>query len=237
MRSRYSIVLAALLGVLALSAVASASASASTCTKKEGSKNYQLCAAGHSFEETASIEAATTLSGNFVLELPKEWEASIVCTAATNASAFNTHGLKASVSLSIGSLSLSGCTLQGRLALKCGIETTIHTSSISGIFASPEEILMTPGEVGSYEFFTFLDAKNPGNCPIFFVRGPRVVHGLYECKLQEAKVEAVEHQLKCATTATRRLETQGEVDSLSYTQTISLGGTRKGQKFSIYEGA
>jgi hypothetical protein len=234
MRSNRKLALAALLGALVLSAIASASASAGTCVKKEGSTKYLLCVAGHSVEETATIEAPAVLSSTFVLELPREWEATIVCTGVSDTSAFKVHGLTESITRS-SQLALSGCALQGHTAKKCKLaSTTYSTATLAGTFGSPESIVMTP-QSGTVVFeFSF---SNQGSevCPVFF-SGKRQVAGGYECKLGEAKAEAVEHTLTCANSTGHKLKTEGEEDPLHYTQTISLGGTRKGQKFSIYEG-
>jgi hypothetical protein len=234
MRSNSKLALAALLGVLMVSAIASASASAGTCVKKEGSKKYLLCVAGSSVEETATIEAPAVLSSTFVLELPKEWEASISCTGVKDTSAFKVHALTQSITRS-SQLALSGCVLQGHLSKKCRLSsTTYSTTSLAGTFGSLESIVMAP-EFGTVVFeFSF---SNQGSevCPAFFA-GDRQVAGGYECKLGEAKLEAVEHALTCANSGAHKLKTAGEEDPLHLTQTISLGGTRKGQKFSIYEG-
>jgi hypothetical protein len=233
MRSHGKLVVAALLGAIVLSAVASASASASLpCLKHEGSKKFALCVAARAIEETTTVEAPAKLTSNLVLELPKQWKGTIVCTGVKDASAFKTHGLTAATTRS-SRLELSGCVLQGSLASSCKVSTTYLTSTTVGTFGSLESIAVAP-EFGTVLFeFSFSNATG-GTCPAVF-GGTHAVSGEYECKLGEAKVEAVEHELKCATNATHKLKTAGEEDSLAYTQMISLGGTRAGQKFSIYE--
>ena len=226
--------LIALSAALAIGVVASASASAATCTTKAGSKNYQLCIAGHPVEETGTIEASTKATSNFVLELPKSWETSIVCTAITNTPRFWAHGLNESVGFVDGELKLSGCALQGNISKKCGLSTTETGREMDGRFGSVEALFMAPSEGSVFLYFAFSN-KGSEKCPEFF-EGTREVAGEYECKLTEAKVEAIEHALNCATSSTRKLRTEGEEDVLSYTQTIALGGTRKGDKFSVYEG-
>jgi hypothetical protein len=234
MRSNSKLALAALLGVLMVSAIASASASASLpCFKKEGSKKYLLCVAGHAVEETASIEAPAQLTSSFSLGLPKQWEGTIVCTAVSDASVLKVHALTESIARA-SQLELSGCVLQGNLAKYCRVPASYLTGHSIGIFGALESIAMAP-EFGTV-FFEFRFENLTGeNCPAI-VRGTHAVSGEYECKLGEAKVEAVEHALACASSATHKVKIAGESVPFSYTQALSLGGTRKGQKFSIYEG-
>jgi hypothetical protein len=233
MRSTSKMTLAVLLAVLSVCAIVSASASAATCTEKAGSKNYQLCIAGESLKEAASIEAPTRSTSSFVLELPKEWEATIQCTSISDTATFKTHGLAASLGLAFGRIALSGCSLQGNLAKKCGVTATMTTALLLGKFESTETVAVSP-ELGQV-VLTFTPAGGTESCPIWF-SGTHSVSGSFECKLPQAKVEAVEHEVSCATSATHRLTTSGETDILHYTQMIFLGGTRKGQKFSVYEG-
>jgi hypothetical protein len=233
MRSNSKLALAALLGALMLSAMASASASAGTCVKKEGSKKYLLCVAGHSVEETANIEAPAHLTSSFSLGLPKQWKGTIVCSSVSDTSVLTVHGLTASLGRS-GRLELSGCNLQGNLSEKCRVVAIFLTQPIIGTFGSVETIAMAP-ESGTTFFEVRFENVTAESCPLIF-RGTHAVTGEYECKLGEAKVEAVEHALTYASSATHKVKVAGEEVALSYAQAISLGGTRKGQKFSVYEG-
>jgi hypothetical protein len=227
MRSTSKIALAALVGVLAVCAIASASASAA-CTVKAGSKNYQLCVGGKAVTEVTSIEAPTRLVSNFVLQLPTQWGGTIECTSVSDPAAFETHGLGTALGVKFGQLSVGGCVLQGQLAKKCSAVSVITTNALLGSFESTEGIFVHP-ETGA-EVLAF--KLSGSECPVS-VRGTHGVSGSYKCQVKEAKVEAVEHELTCGTST--ELYTQGEADALHYSQAISLGGTRKGQKFSIYE--
>jgi hypothetical protein len=233
MRSNSKLVLAVLLGALLLTAVASASASAALCTKHAGSGKFLICANGHAIEETATITAPATLTSTFTLGLPSQWQGTIVCTGVGDTSAFNVHGLTQSATRS-SKLEISGCALQGNLAKKCKIPVTWLTNSVVGRFASLESMPMAP-EFGTTFMEFHLENNGAETCPAVF-RGLRSISGEYECKLQTSTVEAVEHELICATSAAHKLRTEGEEDPLHYTQMISLGGTRAGQKFSVYEG-
>jgi hypothetical protein len=234
MRSTSKMTLAALFGVLAVCAIASASASAAACVEKAGSKNYQLCIAGQSLNEVTSVPASAQLTGAFVLELPAEEESSIRCTAATQTAQFNVQGLTKSVGLRFEVMSLSGCKLEGALAKKCSVNTTLHTDGNQpGKFESPGLVVM--GEAGQ-EFTQFETKNNPSGCPGVLTSKTIIVRGTYECKLASATVQAVEHELSCATSATHKLESQIGKFTLHYTQALSLSGTHAGQKFSIYEG-
>ena len=231
MRSTSKMMLAALVGVLVVCAIASTSASAA-CTEKAGSKNYQLCVGGKAVTETTSVEAPALSNSDFVLQLPKEWEGTIQCTSASDPASFKTHGLAKALGISFGQLSLSGCTLQGNLAKYCGVTSTITTDALLGTLESTEGVLVSP-ETGT-QVLEWAATEGPRGCVAFF-RGRHGASGTYKCKVKEAKVEAVQHELTCATSATFELTTLGEADTLHYSQVISLAGTRKGQKFSIYE--
>jgi hypothetical protein len=232
MRSTSKLVLAALLGALVLSAVGSASASAALCTKHAGSANYHLCIAGTAVAENTTVEAPTTLNGTLTLGLPGQWQSSIQCTAANETAAFKTHALTSSVGLN-GTLEVRGCSLQGLLATKCRVAAIYLMQPALGAFSSLEGIAITPEFGTAFLDFSF-SSNSPETCPAVY-GGVHEVTGSYECKLQTPGVEAVAHELKCATSATHKLKTQGETDSLSYTQIVSLGGTHAGQKYSIYE--
>jgi hypothetical protein len=233
MRSNSKLVLAVLLGALLLSAFASASASASACTTHAGSGKFLLCANGSAVEETTTITAPTSLKSTFTLGLPAEWEGTIACTGASDTSAFRVHGLTASVTRT-SRLELSGCVLQGNLARKCKVAATYLLQPTLGTFSSLESIIVAP-ESGTALFGFSFSNNGSETCPALY-KGVHEVGGSYECKLHSPAVEAIEHELTCANAPGHKLKTAGEEDPLHLTQAISLGGTRAGQKFSIYEG-
>jgi hypothetical protein len=234
MKSKSKVVLAVLLGVLVLTAIASSSASAITCKTKAGSKDYQICISGSEVNEKASLEAPTKLTSTFVLGLTA-FESSIVCTSMSGGGSFKLNGLSEPISLGFGELVLGGCSLQGgALAKRCSISSGMYSDgNVSGAFGSIEAIALKAPQ-GTFFTFTFSN-KGSETCPNT-VAGYHEATGSYECKLQAAATEAVEHELKCATSAEHKLRTWDETeDTLSYTQTIALGGAKKGDKFSIYE--
>jgi hypothetical protein len=234
MKSRSKVVLAVLLGVLMLTAIASSSASAVLpCKTKAGSKEYQICIGGFQVNEKVSIEAPTKLTSTFVLGLTA-FNSSIVCTSMSDESAFRIQGLGAPISMGFGELVLGGCSLQGTLGKKCTIASGMYSDGeVAGTFESIENIALK-AKYGTFFTFSFYN-KGSETCPVT-VYGFHEAAGSYECKLQAAGTEAVEHELKCATSAEHKLRTwDEEEDTLSYTQAIALGGTKKGDKFSIYE--
>jgi hypothetical protein len=233
MKSKSKVVLAVLLGVLMLTAIASSSASAITCKTKTGSNDYQLCISGSEVNEKVSIEAPAKLTSTFVLGLTA-FNSSIVCTSMSEKGSFKLHGLSEPLSMGFGELVLGGCSLQGTLGKRCSISSNMYSDGeVSGTLASVEDIALKAPQ-GTFFTFSF-NNKGSETCSVT-VLGFHEASGSYECKLQTAGTEAVEHELKCATSAEHKLRTwDEEEDTLSYTQTIALGGTKKGDKFSIYE--
>jgi hypothetical protein len=232
-KSKSKSALAVLLGVLMFSALASASASATACKTKAGSTDYQICVNGSEINEKASIEAPKKLTSTFVLGLTA-FNSSIVCTSMSEGGAFKLHGLSEPISLGFGELVLGGCSLQGTLGKRCSISSSMYSDGeVSGTFESIEDIALKAPQ-GTFFTFTF-NNKGSETCSIE-VLGYHEATGSYECKLQAASTEAVEHELKCATSAGHKLRTwDEEEDTLTYTQTIALGGAKKGDKFSFYE--
>ena len=236
MKAKGKVVLVVLLGALTLSAVASSSASALPCKTKTGSNDFQLCISGSQVNEKVSIEAPTKLTSTFVLGLTA-FSSSIVCTSMSDGSTFKLHGLGEPISAGFGELVLGGCSLQGgTLAKKCSISSSMYSDGeVSGTLESIEDVALKAPQ-GTFFTFTF-NNKGSETCPST-VFGFHEATGSYECRLQAAATEAAEHELKCATSATHKLRTWNEEeDTLSYTQTIALGGTKKGDKFSVYEAA
>lgn len=237
MRSHSKFILAALMGVLVLGAIASASASAATCKAKAGSKNYQLCINGSAIEGTTTIGLESP-SGTAMTLTPEgnPQPGSFVCQKTGLRNAGLHVAAKASVSLR-ANLYVSECAPTGYMAVKCQTNATREFRELTGTLGSPESIVAAySGEMVGFE----LSSKPGDECTGIDNTRLLTFKGEYECTLHEAQIEAVTHELKCASNAsheTRWNWSGSPLAPISYTQTIALSGSQKGEKFSIYEAA
>jgi hypothetical protein len=240
MRKRRGVLLTALLGVLVFSTVGVASASAKTeCeyVTKTGSKKYALCVAGN---PTTAAEASTVLKSgtNVVAQFPGDYGLDVVCTGLGGSGEF-TRKAPASVTLSFGK--------SGELFTGCKVTSTGEGKAIERKCKTPSSTTFLPA-VGSFgpgveglssstgETWAafWLEDNGVETCPNGFL-GEHEAKGNYECKLHEATVEEIEHELSCEVKLSLLSGSgQGEV-KFSYTQLLALGGSAKGKKFSIYE--
>lgn len=240
MRSNSKIVLAALLGMLLCSALASASASASACTKKEGSKIYQLCIGGSAPAATETVEFETRGTAPLVLEGVEVSEISLACETVTQpAGELSSFLLKPEQSLAITFKNyVKGCALTAPHAV---VKSCLMTSQKafrrqSGTMASQEGVVVSAE--GGGEFWSWLLSNNGAETCTKTFAGGWDAGGTYECTLHEAKVEAVEHELVCTSSKSHKVWLSfnpSEAVPFRYSQMISLAGAKKGSKFSVYE--
>jgi hypothetical protein len=230
MRNNSKLTLVCLLGILALSAITAASASAATCTVKEGSKHYQLCINGTAATGTITAEGTSAAPLNLNLE---KWDGesgyltSLECTTSTAGGA---------ASLSVGATNVSirtepktnGCSLHGS---KAGVEKchakTERFNSIEGTFTSLENLAFENSKASFWEWQITGSECNQ--------KTEMAMNGSYNCTMSEPKVEAVSHELTCASKTIDDVWRPSSPTPLTYKQKISLAGTQKGEKFSFYE--
>jgi hypothetical protein len=228
----------AVVAVLALSAVAAGSASA-TCTTKAKSGLMRMCVentpAHSNIEVTATLTSATANLG-LKLESGLLKNSTLICKKMAAGATHFSNPEKAAVQLVGGYATLmSECHLEGdtqdpNLNKKC-ITISNWQSTIAGKFGTSAELLKMESElklpIGAVQW------KNNGTetCPY---SRENTYYGSWECKLHEPEVEKVAHELVCETT-NGILFGEEEGTSLKYTQSIALAGAEKGKKFKIYE--
>jgi hypothetical protein len=225
---------AAFAAALLLGAVASASASAEACTKKAGSKKFTLCVEGQKYEGTEELWLKQT-SPTAVFELPEEWKETgkppmaEVCTALGGPTG-HVEGATAQLSFKPQP---EECALQN--SVKCQSFFVGGMREEVGSFGTgPEQVLVAP-KVGT-EIATLETENAPGKeCNRFFTTPlQRPFKGKYECKLKEAEVETVLHELRCESQGRETLFAERPAH-IRYTQTVELNGKNFRKKFSIYE--
>lgn len=226
MKSTGKLALTCLAAALLLSAVASASASAAACTIKEGSKHYGLCVNGVATEGTVTGEAHGTAP--LVVNL-NEWAEGVSYECE------GLHGSSDSLTASSGSVTLrtgaelSSCALHGtesKIVEECKTKTTGSLKLDEGPLTSAEAFdLDTTATLLEFEL-------TGSSCA---VRGQKAIQGDYECKMHEAKTEALEHELICEGKNTFMYGTGGKTTPITYKQKLLLTGAQKGDKFSVYE--
>jgi hypothetical protein len=233
MKSLPKTVLLALLA-LALAAVFSASASAAACTSHAGSKKYELCINGSSLTEPTTVPVSARGTTSLVLNL-NNWarELSITCSSL-KADAVNFHADPA-IALKLTAQPLfQGCGFTGAnpIAKKCITNTTAEFHGVTGHFQSPESSLIEP-TAGTSLWEWNVSKKGSESCPSSAL-GTWSTTGTYICALSEPGVEEVEHGLTC-TSSNHGTFVINAFTPLSYTEIVSLSGTRQGSKFSVYE--
>src|ERR1700722_2787450 len=236
MRKTSSIAMAAVLGVLVLSAIASASASAEACKVKEGSGKYQLCINATRIAEPLTVPITSHTTAPLVIDLGAWSEGlTIECTTVAEPESHFSDNPTLSLSGSARPV-LEGCSLKGNnaVAKKCILAGTKVFDSLAWTLESVGLIYVKPAS-GEAIWQWSLENQVGQTCPAS-AKGGHATIGSYDCVLQTPGVEAVEHELRCASSSHHRTYLAGLVESpLSYTQMISLGGAQKGAKFSVYE--
>ncbi len=225
MKSMIKPLLGALVAVLALSAVASASASAEACQKKAGSKNWTLCVEGQKQTGKSSIAASieTGTSARLTVAIGEGLE--IVCTKADGTA--GTLGSKVS-GLTIA---LSNCEVVSYSA-QCKVKTPLETTKLEGVFGPGVENLSLAAEAGSVIFNFKLENQGKGKCP--FATSIISITGSQGCTFKAAETEAATHELTCTAGQSKLLDGE-KAASFSLEEGIELAGTLKGKKFSVIE--
>jgi hypothetical protein len=230
--------LLALLAVVVVSVVGAASASAeeAACTKKPGSKVYNLCIEGHWASNNSKVEIVTSLkSTNVVLELNRQVPLTMTCKKLNAPGEFRV-GQVGSVSTKLKgyTLDLQECGLN---VSYCQVNGAESFREATGSFTTNPAELAVKNE-GSGHIFWETEFKNgtEGSCPWL---GKKQLTGVYRCKLENPEVNSMEHELVCDTPE-HSLEFglhffEGPTAFLAYSQMVTLGGPNKGKKFSVYE--
>jgi hypothetical protein len=161
---------------------------------------------------------------------------SIECKTVSAPGTFDTSAgkLELSKSLLINKYqpALAECTVTGDIASQCqlGSKEIIFNAESAPLAPSLEAIVFQPE--GTSTVATFALVNKPSKTCALSVKGTYALGGHYSCKLPEASVEKLEHELSCAGALTFPSE---QTAALSYAQMLSLSGTQKGKKFSIFE--
>jgi hypothetical protein len=221
---------AAFVAALLLGSVASASASAEACTKKAGSKKFTLCVEGQKSE--AEVETTTKLSSPTAIFEMKEWK-----EGSNPPMASSCTSLKASPKLggttaqfSFGHIEPQNCTLQN--FKKCTSISQAPMNETVGEFGANAEQIHVKQVAGGRELLPFF--LSGSECPHNFL-GTKSFTGKYECKLKEAEVESIQHELHCESQGRETLISNETPASIRYSQTLKLDFPNEGKKFSIYE--
>jgi hypothetical protein len=232
--------LVALLAVVIVSVVGAALASASTqceLNKQAGSAEYTLCVEGKQIgspSKTLTFASKSHLS-NFVLAISSE-SRKIVCSESNLPGHFTgNEELNEPLGLTFGETAkedyLNGCKLEpSGWAKKCTVvKQSYLPDNWDGVFSNGVGTLtVKPG--GTYLLLFSISNNGNETCPGALKDGE--VYGEFPCKVGEAEVEKVEHELSCKGKVTY----EGPLPAtIEYTQMLSLAGEEKGKKFSFFE--
>jgi hypothetical protein len=236
MKQNSKMIVIAILSALMLSAIASTSASAETCQVKAGSAKYQLCINGTKITEPTTIAIESHTTSPMILDLDL-WSPGLYVECKTVAEPNSVFNDNPTLPLSLSFLPRpEGCSLKGTESVvkKCSIPSSKSFAPVTGTLESLAVLYMKPSS-GEALWQWPLENKPGQTCPST-LKGTHSTIGAYNCTFQAAGVEAVEHELQCASSSRRRTYLGGgEETPISYTQMFSLGGAQKGAKFSIYE--
>jgi hypothetical protein len=235
--------LVALLAVVVVSVVGSASASAATqceLNKQAGSEEYTLCIEGKQIASPTGLKfASESKSSNFVLTITQDGIGKLVCSESTMDGKFGLgEGPVEDKPLElvfrgeepVKEDRLKGCKLEGAWAKKCTVPSELFPNEWLGQFAKSVGTL----SIGARELMVLTFGNNgKETCPSQF-KGLKYVYGHFKCKVSEVEVEKVERDLSCESTGSE-VNYEGSPATLQYTQVISLAGEEKGKKFSFFE--
>jgi hypothetical protein len=205
--SRLRLLLISSLAVLAVGAVASASASAAF--KKE-----------YLVEKGAVVTPVNVVGGS---STPSKLEAKlfgvkvkIECTSSTYT------GTIAAAGASTGTISFSGCAGKAGSKDKCVVEEPIKAELDDQLVEVSKKLQDEFSPAG--EFFTVvaIRAEGGGSCS---VAGEFDVTGTQNCELPNSTVEALEHEIVCKPVKTLKLG--GEEAKFTSTQTITTEAPHK----------
>jgi hypothetical protein len=218
--------LVALLAVVVMSVVGSASASAEACRKEAGSKKFVLCSGGEKVSsESVEVHLKSGTTAQFV------WESSVPnpkfsCKSAEGHDSLRQNG---------GTVEESGGLAS---FLKCGeYNSPYEECKTEKLTISPRYGEVVPGIENlqfykpSDELYGILHVEGQ-HCTI---RGTFYISGIGpKCKITEAEAETLEHVVACD--SPRELFIGGNAFGIDFELGMEFSGTKKGQKFSIIEG-
>lgn len=243
MRTTIKPILGAMLAVLLLSVVASASASAA-CTKKAGATHDYVCITGKgeswklgSEKEAQSEGFASHLKAGtqFNIEAPLgETSVHVACEGMNTTGLFESGGATV-VRVSSLAMHFEKCKIVGEWSSRCEVtvgtwETKGHTGGRKSEPALVGALTLT--REGTWGIISFYN-KGSESCQLkSVIFEPK---GALQCVVGEVEVEKVTKEVAC--------KSEGEFDrwsedplNVSFESTMELSGKYSGDKFSIYQG-
>jgi hypothetical protein len=231
MKHQLRLPLVALLAILALGSVASASASAAACHKKAGSKRYALCVAGQEVgspstegEEvlTLHIFSGTTTA----YYIPGYSEKSFSDCKTANGAQGRLNSGKGQVRAVQVAISMSSCSS----SWACKLKQPYTFSGLGGKFQPGSDGVSLKGEgVSGFMGETTIEGEK---CPVTLL-GTRIVSGEERCTVVGAESEATEHELLCLAEK-KTLLRNGVENQFALDATVGL---TSGKPFSVIETA
>jgi hypothetical protein len=233
MRVKIAPLAGVLVGMLALSGVTTASASAACMHGGAPAEHHTLCIEGQqagsaSSPSTTSFSVVQKTGSSQVFNNPSgAW--SVTCTTLQALEHTIESGGANSVKAKLW-LNLNGCTVQvgGHQQPSCSVEE-IYTSREAGAFGSPIENLKLTPSTG--EQFMEISITG-GSCALAQTYW---VYGSQECTVKQAETETATKELLCeaAKSSLTLRHGQGGAVTLALDGTVELAGTSKGKKFSF----
>lgn len=235
MKSMTRSMLVVLAAALVLSGMASATASATACTKKAGSKKYALCVEGQNVSTAGfSSHIKVGTSATLVIESTEPIE----CQTVNGSGTFSPSSEASQ--MYIREFLFSNCELTGEFKSACTVKVSSAGASLTGKFGpSVENVILSSSQKPLW--IVTIASKKPGSCPAslarqYDIRTSGVSGAGPECKFPEVQTELAEHQLTCEG-AKSHLEWAGHMVTLNLEELTELTEAKKGQKFSIIESA
>ncbi len=236
MRHMYRTMFVALLAVLALSAVGSASASAAEC--KHTLKSTTFCIENKAVTGEVPFTAGRQETATYSLIMYVEglrWQ----CTAVGGAGVLHANGTEG-VPVTHDAVELSNCSIPAESS--CKIREPVILGKESGALGLEGEVTLSGGEFKLTTFpvtgttlgtFHVLSQEGrtcllEGSWPI---KSEKAKEGL-TCPLADVKTEAIKHNISC----TGELWAGGiRTESFQLSEAASLSGTNAGKKWSLWE--
>jgi hypothetical protein len=232
MRVKIAPLAGVLIGVLALSGVTTASASAACRRGEAPAEHHTLCIEGQQAGSASSPSSTSftvvqkTGSSQVFSDPAQSWTVTCTTLRAGESPTIESAGagsVKAKLKLSLG-----GCTAQrsGVTEPSCSV-AEINTNRLAGTFGSPVENLKFAPVTGE----EFMELHITG-CVL---ANSWFVYGSEECTVKQAETETATKELLCEATKSR-LELrhgQGSTVTLALDGTVELAGTPRGKKFSF----
>ncbi len=215
----------ALLAVLGLSALGSASASAAECSGATETTTV-LCAEGKAQFGTVPFKAAKTPSS--AMALNTGGGLTVSCSGISSVGSFRSTSEKQLQAKAL-ILKFTGCESGSKTA--CEVPD-ITSNELLGSFTGTGSVRLTGAKGGSSEVLFLVNIKSrPGQtCGTALENSP--VSGAQECKLPGSTIEAVKHEMNCTTTGSA-LKWIGKVATLEADQEVSLTGAFSGDAWFL----